>query len=148
MIETHVLNATLDSRLKLEIPFKILTFVNGLVAPSFLFCAGFAFAISFHVALSSEEVATFSVLVTSGAAAGIRLISCAGADNRSDDVAFVSGSDAAVSEFGVVAGPLPVGDEAGLLPTMGAVSTPLGASTEAGSGVGNDCAAWGVCCNC
>lgn len=46
MIETHVLNALLQPAIKEEFPFKILTFVNGLVAPSFLFCAGFAFAIT------------------------------------------------------------------------------------------------------
>jgi uncharacterized membrane protein len=46
MIETHVLNALLLPAIKEEFPFKILTFVNGLVAPSFLFCAGFAFAIT------------------------------------------------------------------------------------------------------
>ena len=48
MIETHVVNATLASALKLGVPFKILTFLNGLVAPTFLFCAGLAFAISFR----------------------------------------------------------------------------------------------------
>ena len=47
MIETHVLNALLQAPLKEEAFFKLLTFVNGLVAPTFLFCAGFGFAISF-----------------------------------------------------------------------------------------------------
>lgn len=46
MIETHVLNALLLQSLKNEFPFKVLTFVNGLVAPSFLFCAGMGLAIS------------------------------------------------------------------------------------------------------
>ena len=46
MIETHVLNALLETSIKDEAFFKILTFVNGLVAPSFLFCAGFALAIT------------------------------------------------------------------------------------------------------
>lgn len=46
MIETHVVNALLLPNLKDESTFKVLTFINGLVAPSFLFCAGFAFAIS------------------------------------------------------------------------------------------------------
>ncbi|TLY28576.1 MAG: DUF1624 domain-containing protein [Ignavibacteria bacterium] len=46
MIETHVVNALLFASLKDETPFKVLTFVNGLVAPSFLFCAGFGLAIS------------------------------------------------------------------------------------------------------
>jgi uncharacterized membrane protein len=47
MIETHVVNALLLPELKQQTLFKILTFINGLVAPSFLFCAGFAIAISF-----------------------------------------------------------------------------------------------------
>ena len=46
MIETHIVNAVLLQPLKDQAPFKALSFVNGLVAPSFLFCAGFAFAIS------------------------------------------------------------------------------------------------------
>ena len=46
MIETHVMNALLRESLKDGTPFKVLTFVNGLVAPSFLFCAGFGLAIS------------------------------------------------------------------------------------------------------
>ncbi len=46
MIETHVANALLLPDIKDGTPFKILTFINGLVAPSFLFCSGFAFAIS------------------------------------------------------------------------------------------------------
>ncbi len=46
MIETHVLNALLETSIKDEAFFKILTFMNGLVAPSFLFCAGFALAIT------------------------------------------------------------------------------------------------------
>ncbi|HMD13095.1 MAG TPA: heparan-alpha-glucosaminide N-acetyltransferase domain-containing protein, partial [Bacteroidota bacterium] len=46
MIETHVFNALLLPQLKEETFFKILTFVNGLVAPSFLFCAGLALAIT------------------------------------------------------------------------------------------------------
>ena len=46
MIETHVFNALLLPATKEETLFKVLTFVNGLVAPSFLFCAGFAFAIT------------------------------------------------------------------------------------------------------
>jgi len=46
MIETHVVNALLDTPLKDEAFYKVLTFVNGLVAPSFLFCAGFALAIT------------------------------------------------------------------------------------------------------
>lgn len=46
MIETHVVNAVLRVDLKEEPFFKILTFLNGLVAPTFLFCAGFALAIT------------------------------------------------------------------------------------------------------
>jgi uncharacterized membrane protein len=47
MIETHVVNAVLLLPLREDPFFKALTFVNGLVAPTFLFCAGFGFAISF-----------------------------------------------------------------------------------------------------
>ncbi len=47
MIETHVVNALLQPALKEEAWYKVLVFVNGLVAPTFLFCAGFGFAISF-----------------------------------------------------------------------------------------------------
>jgi uncharacterized membrane protein len=48
MIETHIVNALLRNDLRHETVFTILNFVNGLVAPTFLFCAGFAFAISSH----------------------------------------------------------------------------------------------------
>ena len=48
MIETHVVNALLRQDFKDQSFFKALTFVNGLVAPSFLFCAGFALAITFQ----------------------------------------------------------------------------------------------------
>lgn len=47
MIETHVVNAVILPELKEGSLFTFLTFFNGLVAPSFLFCAGFGFAISF-----------------------------------------------------------------------------------------------------
>jgi len=46
MIETHVFNALLVPELKETVFYKAVTFMNGLVAPSFLFCAGFAFAIA------------------------------------------------------------------------------------------------------
>ncbi len=46
MIETHVVNALLLPEYRTQTPFAILTFFNGLVAPSFLFCAGFALAIT------------------------------------------------------------------------------------------------------
>lgn len=46
MIETHVLNATLRPELMLILPFKILNFINGLVAPAFLFASGLAYAIT------------------------------------------------------------------------------------------------------
>jgi uncharacterized membrane protein len=46
MIEVHVFNVLLLPVLKSTNWFSILNFVNGLVAPSFLFISGFAFAIS------------------------------------------------------------------------------------------------------
>ncbi len=48
MIETHVMNALLLPSVKDEPLFGVLTFMNGLVAPTFLFCAGAALAISLH----------------------------------------------------------------------------------------------------
>jgi len=46
MIEVHVFNAFLLPELKQFDWFEILTFINGLVAPAFLFVSGFAFAVS------------------------------------------------------------------------------------------------------
>ncbi|MGE5429754.1 MAG: heparan-alpha-glucosaminide N-acetyltransferase domain-containing protein [Syntrophomonadaceae bacterium] len=46
MIETHVFNAMLMPELRASEWFKHLTFINGLVAPSFLFISGFAFTIA------------------------------------------------------------------------------------------------------
>lgn len=46
MIETHVVNALLLPAIKDQTFFKVLTFFNGLVAPTFLFCAGFGLSIS------------------------------------------------------------------------------------------------------
>ncbi|HEX9005757.1 MAG TPA: heparan-alpha-glucosaminide N-acetyltransferase domain-containing protein, partial [Bacteroidota bacterium] len=46
MIETHVLNGTLNPAYTGTLLFKVLNFVNGLVAPAFLFASGLAFAIA------------------------------------------------------------------------------------------------------
>ena len=46
MIEVHVFNAFLIPSLKETSWFEVLNFINGLVAPSFLFISGFAFIIS------------------------------------------------------------------------------------------------------
>ncbi len=46
MIEVHVVNALLLPSLRSGNFFRVLNFINGLVAPSFIFIAGFAFAIS------------------------------------------------------------------------------------------------------
>lgn len=46
MIEVHVFNAVLISDVREQGWFQILNFINGLVAPSFLFVSGFAFYIS------------------------------------------------------------------------------------------------------
>jgi uncharacterized membrane protein len=46
MIEVHVFNAFMRPELKATQWFSILNFINGLVAPSFLFISGFAFIIS------------------------------------------------------------------------------------------------------
>lgn len=46
MIEVHVFNAFLLPELRQESWFGVLNFINGLVAPSFLFVSGFAFQVS------------------------------------------------------------------------------------------------------
>lgn len=46
MIETHVVNATLSADLARGPVFEVLNFINGLVAPSFLFASGLAYAIT------------------------------------------------------------------------------------------------------
>jgi len=46
MIETHVFNAMLSEGLRQTGWFRVLNFVNGLVAPSFLFISGFVFLLS------------------------------------------------------------------------------------------------------
>ena len=46
MIETHVFNSLLKSFLKEEGWFHLLNFLNGLVAPSFLFVSGWAFVVA------------------------------------------------------------------------------------------------------
>jgi uncharacterized membrane protein len=45
MIETHVVNAFLRDGLRASLAYKALDFFNGLIAPAFLFIAGFSFAI-------------------------------------------------------------------------------------------------------
>jgi uncharacterized membrane protein len=46
MIETHVFNAMLSESLRQAWWFHVLNFVNGLVAPAFLFISGFVFLVS------------------------------------------------------------------------------------------------------
>jgi len=48
MIETHVFNASLSSGITDGDPFQILKFINGLVAPAFLFASGLAYAVTTH----------------------------------------------------------------------------------------------------
>lgn len=57
MIEVHLFNAFLVAGLKDTGWFKVLNYVNGLVAPSFLFVAGFVFVVSSQRKL--EEFRTF-----------------------------------------------------------------------------------------
>jgi uncharacterized membrane protein len=45
MVETHVVNAFLSPGLRPTLAYKALDFFNGLIAPAFLFIAGFSFAI-------------------------------------------------------------------------------------------------------
>ena len=46
MIQTHVLNATLLDGLRGEAAYQLISFVDGLVAPSFIFASGFVFAVA------------------------------------------------------------------------------------------------------
>ncbi len=46
MVETHVFNATLTVAIKSDELFGYIAFINGLVAPSFLFASGLAYAIT------------------------------------------------------------------------------------------------------
>ncbi len=46
MIETHVMNATLTDDITGSGFFQVLKFINGLVAPSFLFASGLAYAVT------------------------------------------------------------------------------------------------------
>ncbi len=48
MIETHVVNATLTAQAMESDVFQWVKFINGLVAPSFLFASGLAYAITTH----------------------------------------------------------------------------------------------------
>jgi len=57
MIEVHVFNSLIIPSMKSQQWFSILNFINGLVAPSFLFISGFAFAISANNKL--DELRTF-----------------------------------------------------------------------------------------
>lgn len=61
MIEVHVFNAFLNPVFKAQPWFSVLTYINGLVAPSFLFVSGFAFILSTN--LSSEKLKIFSPAV-------------------------------------------------------------------------------------
>jgi len=45
MVETHVVNAFLQTGLRDSLAYKALDFLNGLIAPAFVFIAGFSFAI-------------------------------------------------------------------------------------------------------
>jgi uncharacterized membrane protein len=48
MIETHVVNALLLDSLRQSVVFNALDFLNGFVAPSFLFVAGFSFTLALN----------------------------------------------------------------------------------------------------
>lgn len=57
MIETHVFNTFLAPVLRETVWFRTLTFINGLVAPSFLFVSGFVFMLGSR--REAEEFRTF-----------------------------------------------------------------------------------------
>ncbi len=60
MIEVHVVNCFLDPLLKTTWWFHIVNFINGLVAPVFIFTAGFSFV--FSVMGKRDELLNFSDL--------------------------------------------------------------------------------------
>lgn len=59
MIEVHVFNSMLIPSIRSEHWFNVLNFINGLVAPSFLFISGFAFVISSNRKL--DELRTLGI---------------------------------------------------------------------------------------
>jgi uncharacterized membrane protein len=46
MIQTHVVNATLREGLRGSTAYQLISFIDGLVAPSFIFASGFVFAVA------------------------------------------------------------------------------------------------------
>lgn len=57
MIEVHVVNSMMDPALRNETWFNYLNFINGMVAPGFIFISGFAFMLASQVKLA--EFRTF-----------------------------------------------------------------------------------------
>ena len=55
MIEPHVFNTFLLPELKQTGWFGVLNFINGLIAPAFLFVSGFAFQVSSGSKLETQE---------------------------------------------------------------------------------------------
>lgn len=53
MIEVHVVNSMMDSALRSTGWFQAVNFINGMVAPSFIFISGFAFMLAAQVKLES-----------------------------------------------------------------------------------------------
>ncbi|HSQ74292.1 MAG TPA: heparan-alpha-glucosaminide N-acetyltransferase domain-containing protein [Bacteroidota bacterium] len=53
MIETHVVNATIRPEIAAQPWFNIINFINGLVAPTFLFASGMAYAVTTRRKLDS-----------------------------------------------------------------------------------------------
>jgi uncharacterized membrane protein len=62
MIEVHVFNAFLDPSIKNQTWFIVLNFINGLVAPSFLFVSGFAFILSTNTSAEKLKIFTPAIL--------------------------------------------------------------------------------------
>lgn len=59
MVEVHVFNAFMKPEIRKELWFPVLDFINGMVAPVFIFIAGFAFILSSEKNL--HEFRTFGV---------------------------------------------------------------------------------------
>ena len=53
MIEVHVVNSMMDTALRSTNWFQLVNFINGMVAPSFIFISGFAFMLAAQVKLEA-----------------------------------------------------------------------------------------------
>lgn len=74
MLEVHVVNALLAPDRRRGLPFACLNFLNGLVAPAFLFCAGFALAHSLRRSFQEPEGTDWTKVLLRGVRKGAGLL--------------------------------------------------------------------------